>query len=94
MAMLAMTILVRFWVLFWAIAIAIAIGPSARTSRSIMRHYTAAWPVVWSGPCMARFMFMCLSLNRNRAYCTLQTRTWPLAITMRMVARIFFPLQT
>ena len=36
MAMLAMTILVHFWVLYGAI------GPSTRTTRSNLRHYTAA----------------------------------------------------
>ena len=36
MAMLAMTILVHFWVLYGAI------GPSTRTPRSNLRHYTAA----------------------------------------------------
>ena len=36
MAMLAMTILVHFWVLYGAIV------PSTRTTRSNLRHYTAA----------------------------------------------------
>ena len=36
MAVLAMTILVHFWVLYEAI------GPSTRTPTSNLRHYTAA----------------------------------------------------
>ena len=36
MAMLAMTILVHFWVVYGAIV------PSTRTTRSNLRHYTAA----------------------------------------------------
>ena len=36
MAMLAMTMLVYFWVLYWATA------PPARTQRPNLRHYNAA----------------------------------------------------
>ena len=57
MAMLAMAILVHFWVVYWATA------PPARTPRPNLRHYTAAQS---PGPCQASQM-----VTLDRAWCVL-----------------------